>query len=72
MLEIDGDTQRIATAMTRLEELLPVTAGLLARILAPTDSGMVLFQLWETRGAAGTPTTLATPTRSRRPACSTR
>ena len=51
MLEIDGETERIVAAMARLEQLLPQQAGLLARIVAPTDAGMVLFQLWESPAA---------------------
>lgn len=51
MLEIDGDRQRLAAAMQHLERLLPAQAGVLARIVANTDSGLVLFQLWESAEA---------------------
>ncbi len=51
MLEIDGDPQRIAAAMAELERLLPSPVGLLARIVAPSEDGIVLFQLWESPAA---------------------
>jgi hypothetical protein len=51
MLEIDGDTQQISAAVVKLERLMPEPAGVLARIVAPTDDGMVLFQLWESAEA---------------------
>ena len=51
MLEIDGDRQRLAAAMQQLERLLPEQSGVLARIVARTDSGLVLFQLWESAEA---------------------
>lgn len=51
MLEIDGDTQQISAAVVELERLMPEPAGVLARIVAPTDDGMVLFQLWESAEA---------------------
>jgi hypothetical protein len=51
MLEIDGDTQQISAALVELERLLPQPAGVLVRIVAPTDAGLVLFQLWESAEA---------------------
>lgn len=51
MLEIEGDRQAIAVAMQQLERLLPQPAGVLARIVAETDDGLVLFQLWESAEA---------------------
>jgi hypothetical protein len=47
MLELDGDTAALMAASEELERRLPPPDGLLVRILAPTDSGVVLFQLWE-------------------------
>jgi hypothetical protein len=51
MLEIEGDSGRIAAAMAELERLVPAPDGLLARITAPSDDGMVLLQLWESPAA---------------------
>jgi hypothetical protein len=51
MLEIDGDTQQISAATVELERLMPEPAGVLARIVAPTDDGIVLFALWESAEA---------------------
>jgi len=48
MLELDGDTAALLEAAERLEDLLPPPEGLRLRIVAPTDEGIVLFQLWET------------------------
>lgn len=48
MLELDGDTAALLEATARLEDLLPSPEGLRLRIVAPTDDGIVLFQLWET------------------------
>ncbi|HWI08099.1 MAG TPA: hypothetical protein VNT54_11350 [Solirubrobacteraceae bacterium] len=51
MIEIDGDPRLIAAAIAELERLLPPAPGLLARIVAPTDDGMILVQLWESPAA---------------------
>ena len=48
MLELDGPTDALLAAADRLEEVLETPAGLVARILAPTETGVVLWQLWET------------------------
>lgn len=47
MLELDGDTAALLEAAEKLEDLLPAPEGLRLRIVAPTDEGIVLFQLWE-------------------------
>ena len=46
MLELDGDTGALLAAGERLETLLGTPEGLVARVVAPTGSGIVLFQLW--------------------------
>ena len=51
MLELEGDTAALMAASDELERRLPPPDGLLVRILAPTDSGVVLFQLWESAEA---------------------
>lgn len=51
MLEVDGDTTALLEAAERLERLLPAPEGSLLRIVAPTDTGMVLFQLWSSAEA---------------------
>jgi hypothetical protein len=48
MLELDGDIGSLQAATTTLEELLGAPAGLMARIVAPTETGIVIFQLWRT------------------------
>jgi hypothetical protein len=48
MLELDGDTGSLQAAATALEELLGIPPGLMARIVAPTETGIVLLQLWRT------------------------
>jgi len=47
MLELQGERLELMAAAEDLERRLPQPDGLLARIVAPTDDGMVLFQLWE-------------------------
>jgi hypothetical protein len=47
MLEIDGDTAQLMEAAAEIDRLLPNVDGLLLRMNAPTETGMVLFQLWE-------------------------
>ena len=47
MLELEGDTADLIAAGEELDRLLPRPEGLLLRIVAPTDEGMVLFQLWD-------------------------
>jgi len=51
MLELDGPTDALLAAAGRLEELLEMPEGLVARILAPTEKGVVLWQLWQTAEA---------------------
>lgn len=51
MLELDGDTARLMAASADVDKRLPAPEGLLVRIAAPTDDGMVLFQLWESAEA---------------------
>ncbi len=46
MLELDGDTEALMTAGRALEALLDTPDGLMVRIVAPTETGIVLFQLW--------------------------
>ena len=46
MLELDGDTRALLAAGARLEARLGTPPGLVARMVAPTDRGIVLFQLW--------------------------
>ncbi len=51
MLELEGDTERLRGATGELDRLLGASEGLLVRITAPTDDGVVLFQLWESAEA---------------------
>jgi hypothetical protein len=51
MLELEGDTAALMAASDELERRLPQPDGLLVRILAPTESGVVLLQLWESAEA---------------------
>ena len=51
MLELDGPTDALLAAAGRLDALLETPAGLIARILAPTETGVVLWQLWQTAEA---------------------
>ena len=46
MLELEGETPDLMAASQALDRRLPAPEGLVARIVAPTDEGMVLFQLW--------------------------
>ena len=46
MLEVDGPTDALLAAGEALEGHLGTPEGLLARIVAPTPTGIVLFQLW--------------------------
>ena len=46
MLELDGDFEALDAAGATLERLLGAPEGLVARIVAPTETGIVLFQLW--------------------------
>jgi hypothetical protein len=46
MLELDGDTAALLDAGDDLERRLPQPEGLIARLVAPTDTGIVLLQLW--------------------------
>jgi hypothetical protein len=51
MLELDGPTDALLAAGGRLEQRLGTPAGLLARIVAPTATGIALWQLWASREA---------------------
>ena len=51
MLELEGDTAALMAASEALERRLPPPDGLLVRIVAPTDSGIVMFQLWKSAEA---------------------
>jgi hypothetical protein len=51
MLELDGPTDALLAAAEKLDELLDTPEGLVARIVAPTDRGVVLWQLWQTAEA---------------------
>ena len=51
MLELDGPTEALLAAAERLDGLLETPDGLVARIVAPTDAGVVLWQLWQTAEA---------------------
>jgi hypothetical protein len=51
MLELDGPTDALLEAAERLAGLLGTPDGLVARILAPSDTGVVLWQLWATADA---------------------
>ena len=51
MLELDGDTDALLAAGAELERLLPEPDGLVARMVAPTATGIVLFQLWASADA---------------------
>ncbi len=51
MLELEGDTESLLGACEDLDRRLPEPDGLLVRIVAPTDEGIVLFQLWESADA---------------------
>ena len=48
MLELDGPTDALLAAAEQLDGLLETPEGLLARIVAPTETGVVLWQLWQT------------------------
>ncbi len=51
MLELQGETADLLSAMDDLDRRLPASDGLVARIVASTDDGVVLFQLWESAEA---------------------
>ena len=51
MLELEGDTEPLLTATADLARRVGEPDGLLLRIVAPTDDGMVLFQLWDSPAA---------------------
>src|SRR5581483_2889093 len=51
MLELEGDTTKLLAAVDRLGRLLPAPDGLIARMVAPTGAGIVLFQLWKSTDA---------------------
>lgn len=51
MLELDGDPAELLAASAAMERHLSAPEGLLVRVAAPTDGGMVLFQLWESAEA---------------------
>ena len=49
MLEIDGDTDALIAAGHAIEAELGTPEGLLLRIVAPTEKGIVLLQLWRSQ-----------------------
>jgi hypothetical protein len=51
MLELDGDSEALIAASAEVDQLRPRVDGLLLRMAAPTATGMVLFQLWESAEA---------------------
>lgn len=51
MLELEGPTDALLAAAEKLDALLETPDGLVARIVAPTESGIVLWQLWQTAEA---------------------
>ena len=51
MLELDGPTDALLAAAEKLDGLLETPDGLVARIVAPTDAGVVLWQLWQSAEA---------------------
>ena len=51
MLELDGPTDALLAAADAIEQRVETPAGLLTRILAPTETGVVLWQLWESAEA---------------------
>jgi hypothetical protein len=51
MVELDGAGEQLLAALARVDELLPRPAGLELRLVATTESGVVLFQLWESAEA---------------------
>jgi len=51
MLELEGDTADLMAASVEVDRRLPAPEGLLVRIAAPTEQGLVLFQLWESADA---------------------
>ena len=51
MLEVDGPTDALLAAGEALERHLGTPEGLLARIVAPTPTGIVLWQLWASEAA---------------------
>ena len=64
MLELDGPTDALLAAASARRHL-GTPEGLLARIVAPTPTGIVLWQLWAPPPhASATPATRATPKRS--------
>ena len=46
MLELDGPPDALLAGAAELERRLGTPEGLLARIVAPTATGIVLWQLW--------------------------
>ena len=51
MLEVDGETEPLLAATADLGRRVGEPDGLLLRMVAPTEDGMVLFQLWESPAA---------------------
>jgi hypothetical protein len=51
MLELDGDTDALLSALGELGSQLGTPPGLLVRIIAPTQTGVALFQLWQSAEA---------------------
>jgi len=51
MLELDGPTEALLAAGDELQRHLGTPDGLIARIVAPTPTGIVLWQLWASAAA---------------------
>ena len=51
MLEVDGPTDALLAAGEQMERHLGTPEGLLARLVAPTPTGIVLWQLWASAAA---------------------
>jgi hypothetical protein len=47
MLELKGETEQLLAASADLERRLGAIDGVLTRIVAATDDGIAIFQLWE-------------------------
>jgi len=50
ILEMDGETDALLTAAAYLQQRLP-TSAVLARVIAPTETGVVLCTFWESAQA---------------------
>ena len=50
LLEMDGDTDALLAAAAELEARRP-TSAITARVIAPTENGVVLCTVWESAAA---------------------